>query len=128
MYLLLWLRFSCVEKHTQTRKKSIKTFGTNTRKCVSLQSNQKQRNTMKTSKEQKERILAIAEEIQETNDIKNVYRSERDQVIKSWFTCIREAINYKEPKQSNKLSERSANYHESRNERYNYNTKSFIKY
>jgi site-specific recombinase XerC len=46
---LLWLRFSCVEKHTQTRKKSIKTFGINTRKCVSLQSNQKQRKTMTTT-------------------------------------------------------------------------------
>lgn len=81
---------------------------------------------MKTSTEQKERILSIAEEIQENNEINNVYR---DQPIeKSWFTCIREAINYKEPKQSNKLSERSASYHESRNERYDYNTKSFRKY
>lgn len=83
---------------------------------------------MKTQAEKKARILAIAEEIQENNEIANVYRSEHEQITKSWITCIREAINYQESKQSNKLSERHARFHESRNERYDYSTKSYRRY
>ena len=67
---------SCVKKHTQTRKKSIKTFGSNTRKCVSLQSNNKTKDTMTTQdlKDNKSRIIAKIryQQITEMSEISKV--------------------------------------------------------
>jgi hypothetical protein len=53
--------------------------------------------------EVKNRIRQIAEEKRESNEIDLAYNE--TEVKKSWFTCIREAINYVELKRSNKLSE-----------------------
>lgn len=75
---------------------------------------------------EKNRIRTIAQEIKETNEC--YLEMGETRIEKSWITCIREAINYQEPKQSNKLADRMANYHESRNERYDYRTKSYRRY
>lgn len=80
-------------------------------------------NTMKAS--DKNRIRTIAQEIKELNEWK-IEDGERIEE-KSWITCIKEAINYVEPKRSNKLSECMGRHNEVTNQRYNHITRRFEK-
>lgn len=74
---------------------------------------------MKTKKE-KESILAIADELLSVSEDMVYYEGGTP---KSRFTCIREAINYKTQKKSNKLSECMGRAHEE--EKFNHLTKSW---
>jgi len=58
----------------------------------------------------KNRIREHAQDLKEMNEYYLEIGETR--IVKSWITCIREAINYVEPKRSNKLSERRGHYYE----------------
>ena len=79
---------------------------------------------MKSTIEQKELIYQRAEEIQESNQMDFDY--EETDILKSRFTCLREAINYVYPEKSKKLADIMALGHE--NETYNQSTKNWNKY